>query len=50
MNCIPARPVANLAELYIVNSKFSDTVIFKYVSFSFIFHDSIYEYKEPGVA
>jgi hypothetical protein len=48
MNCIPAHPVANLAELYIVNSKFSDIVIFKYVSFSF--HDSIYEYKGPGVA
>jgi hypothetical protein len=44
MNCIPARPVAKLIELYI-NCKFASSDIFEYISFIFIFRDTIYEYN-----
>jgi hypothetical protein len=45
MSCLPACPVANLTELYIVNSKFQNSVIFKYVSFVVSLLDGIYEYN-----
>lgn len=45
MNCVPARPVANLTELYIVNCKFASSDVFEYVSFIFIVRDTIYEYN-----